>query len=339
MTGVKISPEAAVVTVGYTKQLKATVQPETSKNQKVTFTSSDTSVATVSSSGLVKAIAEGSAVIIAKTDEGGFEATAVINVIPVVKSESVKLNAKSKTIYVGDTYELKATVLPNNTTSKKVTWTSTNPSVAKVSSKGVVTAKSAGKATIICTTKDSGKSVKCSITVKNILPTKVKLNKTKLSLKAGATATLKATVTPTNATIKTVKWKSSNTSVAKVNSKGKITAVKPGTCTITCTTTSGKKTATCKVTVKAVKVTSIKLSATKIALAQGKSRSIKATITPTNATNKGVTWKSSNPSVVTVSSSGVIKGIKPGRATITCTAKDGSKVSASCSVIIMEPSN
>ena len=149
----------------------------------------------------------------------------------VVEASSIKLNKTSLTIYTGKTSTLKV-----SGTSKKVTWSTSNKKVATVSSKGTVSAKSSGTATI--TAKVNNKNLRCKVTVKK--PT---INKTSTSLSVGQTTTLKLT----GATLKSAK--SSNTSIATVNSSGKITAKKAGTCTITLTDTQ-KRTYKCTVTVK-----------------------------------------------------------------------------------------
>ena len=332
VSGVKLSPASLQVSVGYKKQLTPTISPSSAYNKKVTYSSSDKKVAKVSEDGLVKGIAPGTCVITVTTADGGYRASSVIKVIPVVKTTSVKLSATKKTIYVGSKETLKATVSPSNATEKGVVWMSSDTTVAKVSSKGVVTAVSKGTATITCATKDTGKYAECKITVKNVIPQKVTLSYPSYTLQKGKSVTLRATVSPSNSTNKSVKWVSSNKAIATVSSSGKVIAVKPGKCTITCTTVSGKKTATCKITVTAVKVTGIKLSATNLTLMKGKQTTLKATVSPSNATNKNVTWKSSNTKVATVSSTGVVKTVGSGKCTITCTAKDGSGKSATCTV-------
>ena len=253
------------------------------------------------------------------------------------KVKKIKLNKSSITIYVGDTYSLKATVSPSNASNKKVTWSSSNKKVATVSSSGKVTAKKAGKVTITVKAKDgSGKKATCKVTVKK--PTKVskiKLNKTSLSLKVGSSSTVKATVSPSSATDKSVSWSSSNKKVATVSSKGKITAVGVGSAKITVKAKDGSgKKATVKVTVSAVKVTKVALNKTSATMPTNTTLTLSATVSPSNATNKAVTWKSSDTKVATVSSSGVVTALKKGVATITATAKDGSKKSASCKITI-----
>ena len=160
----------------------------------------------------------------------------------------------------------------------------------------------------------------------------------KLSLKSGASVQLTATVTPSNATDKTVSWTSSNSSVAKV-SDGKITAVKGGTATITAT--AGGKTASVAVTVadNPVPVTSVSISGDgvsggKLSLKAGASAQLTATVKPDNATDRKVTWTSSDSSVANVMGTGVVTaGRKAGRATIKATA--GGK-SASVTVTVTD---
>jgi hypothetical protein len=153
---------------------------------------------------------------------------------------------------VGDTGVLTATVVPTNATNKNVTWSSSSTDVATVNN-GIVTAIAAGSATITVTTVDGGKTAACSVTVQTADPnavavTGVTLNVSALTLTAGYTGVLTATVAPVNATNKNVRWSSSNTDVATVNN-GTITAIAAGSATITVTTVNGSKTAYCPVTV------------------------------------------------------------------------------------------
>jgi len=152
--------------------------------------------------------------------------------------------------------------------------------------------------------------------------TSVSLNKTDLTLEPGASETLTATVAPNNATEKTVTWSTSNSSVATVEN-GKVTAVKEGEATIKAT--SGGKGATCKVTVKnaAVAVESITLNKTELSLELGESETLTATVAPDNATDKTVTWGTSNAEVATVDG-GKVTAVKEGSAVITALAEEQS---------------
>ena len=164
------------------------------------------------------------------------------------------------------------------------------------------------------------------------------LNRKTVSVYPGKTATIKATYS--NTTPQTTKvWASSNTSVATVDQNGVVKGVKAGKATITLTVQNpGDAQAlvvSCDVTVKQY-VTSIKLNAAKKTIYNGKSFTLKATVGPKTAANKAVTYKSSNTKIATVTAKGVVKGIKPGRVTITVTAKDGSKKAAKCQVTVAQ---
>jgi len=162
--------------------------------------------------------------------------------------------------------------------------------------------------------------------------TSVKMSKSTVSLKVLQTVQLTASILPSNTFNKSVKWTSSSTKVATVSSTGKVTAKAPGAATITVTTVSGAKTATCKVTVTQP-VISVKLNKTTLSLLKGKTTKLIPTINPSNASNKKVTWKSSNKSIATVSSTGTVKGIKKGTAYIYVYSVDGKK-SAKCKVVV-----
>lgn len=244
---VKLNATSKTIYKGSSYQLKAMIAPTNTADKKITWTSSSNSIAAVSSSGTVTAKKAGTATITAKTANGK-KTTCKITVKNPVNAKSVKLNVKSKTIYKGKTYQLKAAVSPSNTTTKKVSWTSSNKAVATVSSGGNVTAKKAGTATITVKTVN-GKKTTCKFTVKNPVNAKsVKLNAKSRTVKKGKTYQLKAVINPNNTTYKSLTWSSSNSKIASVSSKGKVTAKKKGTATITVKTANGKK-AVCKIKV------------------------------------------------------------------------------------------
>lgn len=173
--------------------------------------------------------------------------------------------------------------------------------------------------------------------------TGVTLNKIVLKLYTGDSETLKATITPANATNKYVTWKSSKPTVATVDANGKVTAKSIGMADITVTTKDGGYTATCRVGVVRrpagdVSVTGVTLNKTATTIAVGASETLTATIAPTNATNKKVTWTSSNAAVATVDASGKVTGVAKGTATITVTTEDGGHT-ATCAVEVADIKN
>ncbi|WP_276380217.1 Ig-like domain-containing protein [Flavobacterium sp. H4147] len=169
----------------------------------------------------------------------------------------------------------------------------------------------------------------------NVAVTGVTLAPSTVTLSVGSTQQLTPTVTPANATNKTVSYSSNNTGVATVNSSGLVTAVASGSATITVTTQDGAKTAVSAITVNNsnVAVTSVSLSPSTASLTVGGTQQLTATILPSNATNKSVSYSSNNTGVATVNSSGLVTAVSNGTATITVTTADGNKTST-CAVTV-----
>ena len=334
VTGVTLSPTSITLVEGESQNLTAKITPSNAENQNVRWSSSDASVVTVAN-GLVTAIKAGNATITVTTEDGGKTATCAVKVdAKVYAVTGVSLDKTACELAEGDELTLTATVKPDNATNKNVKWETSDASVATVTN-GKVTAVKAGKATIKVTTVDGSKTATCEVTVnaKVYAVTGVTLDKTACELTEGDELTLTATIAPDNATNKNVTWSTSDASVATVTN-GKVTALKAGTATITVTTEDGSKTATCAVTVKAkvYAVTGVTLDKTACELTEGDELTLTATIAPDNATNKNVTWSTSDASVATVVD-GKITAIKPGTATITVTTEDGSKT-ATCAVTV-----
>ncbi len=337
VTGVTVSQPSLSLEEGETATISYTVQPKDATTPDVSFSSSDTSVATVSNTGIVTAVAPGTATITVKTKDGGFTATVTITVkAKTVAVTGISLDKTELTLKSGEKATLTATVTPANATDKSVTWTSSDPPVVAVDN-GEILAGKPGTATITVKTKDGGKTATCKVTVESgdVAVTGVSLDKTELTLKSGEKATLTATVTPEDATDKTVTWTTSDAAVVAVD-KGEVLAGKPGKATITVKTNDGGKTATCSITVEAatVAVTGVSLDKTELSLTEGGSATLKATVTPEDATDKTVSWKSSDSAVATVDESGKVTAVKAGSATITVTTKDGSKT-ATCKVTVV----
>ena len=342
VTSISLNTTSATMYTDDTEQLSATVYPSNATNKSVSWSSSNNSVATVSSSGLVTAKAVGSATITCKAN-GGSNITASCSI--TVKSStyyvtSISLNANPTTLYIGDSKQFSANVYPSYATNQSVSWSSSNTSVATISSSGLVTAKAEGTTTITCKANDgSGVKASLSLTVsKPIYITTISLNSSIESLDVGATKQLSAEVYPSDATNKSVTWSSSNTNVATISSTGLVTAIAEGTVTITCKANDGSGVkATCKVTVNNVYVTSISLNTSTAYLYVDDTKQLSATVNPSTATDKSVTWSSSNTNVATVSSTGLVTAIAEGTATITCKANDGSGVEATCNITVYEP--
>lgn len=247
-----ITPDEVDMHVGQSQLLTAVLVPEHTQYSTVTWESSNTSVATVTD-GRVYAVGMGEATITARVTNTTLSATCAVTVSPVDVT-GVVLDKNSIRIGTGQTSTLHATITPSNATNKNVTWSSSDTSVATVSSSGVVTGVALGTALITVTTEDGGKTAQCSV---EVVPTPVEgvsLNKTSTILRIlnpnnMPTEQLTATITPAGAANQNVTWSSSNTTVATVSSTGLVTAVAPGTATITVLTEDGGYTASCTVRV------------------------------------------------------------------------------------------
>ena len=322
-SSVTLDKTSVEVLIGQTVHLSATVLPEATTDKTIRWSSSDDSVAMVDE-GTVTAHKVGQATI--KATCGNKEASCVVNVLPIVVEE-ISFNKTSVSLKVGETVTLTATVKPDDATDKTVTWSTSDASVATVND-GVVTAKKVGTATI--TAKAGDKSATCEITVVATPVTAVTLNKTSVSLKAGETVTLKATVKPDDATDKTVTWGSSDESVAKVEN-GIVTAIGKGLSTITAK--AGDTSATCMVTVS-VPVENVTLNKTELVLQKGQEEVLVALVSPDDATDKTINWSSSNVSVARVDQNGAVAAEGAGTAVITASA--GTKL-ATCTITVTIP--
>ena len=312
---------------GLSMTLVATVNPSDATDKTVTWTSSDNTIATVDN-GKVTGIKEGSAAITALA--GGKLASCVVTVAKqVVQVTSVTLNKFSLELKKGQSETLIATVKPDDATDKKVNWSSSDSSIATVED-GKVTAIKSGIATI--TAKAGEQSVSCEVTVTNPVES-ISLDRTSVSLEENQTTTLVATVSPNDADENTVEWKTSNASVATV-SDGVVTAKAEGTATITAS--AGGKSAECtvKVVKRVVAVNEVTLNKTSLDLKKGVSETLVATVKPDDATDKAVTWISSDATIASVDQNGKVTAVKSGKATIT--AKAGEK-SATCAITVTTP--
>lgn len=336
VTGISMSETTVELKPGETHQLKATVLPQNASNAEVTWYSDKESVAKVSQSGLVSAVSTGEATIHVVTSDGGKMATCLVKVGTPVKG--ITLSISSKTLYVGDpSLDISATLTPANATDKSLEWSSSDPEVASIAPgaalRAVIKPLKPGKTTITVTTKDGGFTASCEVTVKRHV-SGVSLNKASLTLYVGETESLAATVAPEDASDKTVAWSSDNSAVASV-SNGKVTANKPGTAVIKVVTNDLSKEAACTVTVKR-HAESVELSQKEIKLYLGENRSLTATVLPSDASDKNVTWSSSNPNVATVSTAGNVVSKSVGTTVITVKTADGGH-QASCHVTVLEP--
>lgn len=342
VTGVSVSPTTATVGLGSTQQLNATIAPANATNQNVTWTSSNTAVATVNASGLVSAVSAGTTTITVKTVDGNKTATSAITVASIPVS-SVSVSPTTASLYAGNTQQLSATIAPANATNKSVTWSSSNTVVATVNSSGLVTAVSAGTANITATTQDGNKTATATITVNpntnftvyfykpanwgtgikiyywSALPTGVLADASWPGVNMTNAGNGWYSYTFTNITSTNLIFNDGT------NQSADLSRNKTGWYMNATWYDSNPGTG--------VAVTSVSLSPATASLSVGGTQQLTPTVLPSNATNKTVSYSSNNTTVATVNSSGLITAAANGTATITVTTVDGNKTST-CAVTV-----
>ncbi len=331
VTGVSISKSSLTLYTGQTETLSAQVKPDDATDTRLTWSSSDKTVATVAN-GLVTALKAGSTQIRVTSFEGGFQD--VCNLTVKQHATGLDLSASTLTIYLGQTVTMTATVLPSDASDKSVTWTSSNSDIVSVTQNGSVTANAMGEAEITATSNDGGFSKSCKVTViEPLVPaTSLTLTPKTLSLNIGESGSLELQILPNDCN-EILEWKSSDPSVATVND-GDIKALAAGTTTITVRGSNTSASATVTV-IDPYAVTGVTLDRTTLSLEMGETATLVATVLPEDARDKTVTWSSGNTAVATVDQQGKITTVSPGTAQITVTTKDGS-FSASCALTVVE---
>lgn len=239
--------------VGGSGKIRYSVLPGNATNTNVTFKSLNEKVATVDANGVVTGVSEGNADIVITTEEGGFEAKCTVRVDGIDARGIERVGDKTVTMGLNQTRQLQVKITPSDTTNKNVQWTSSNNSVATVDSNGVVTSKNSGS-TIITATTHNGLKTEFFIEVE-IPVTNITLNSNEINLNPGGTFKLDATVNPSNASNKNIKWISANESIATVDQSGNVTADVAGTTYISAVSADGKVVATCTVNVSKPVVT------------------------------------------------------------------------------------
>jgi uncharacterized protein YjdB len=331
-TGIKFDVADLNMKTGETYTIKTTLTPKDSTENSLVWESSDTKVAMVDEEGKITAKGAGTAVIMARTEAG---AVAYCKVIVTQAVEGLILNFSEKTIFIKEEFKLKVSVSPSNASMLGVTWSSSNTKIATVSAEGVVTGLTGGVTIITCTTADGGFKESCVVTVRETVTT-IALNHETYNLGVHKTVILDATVTTETATNKKVTWTSSNENIAIVNQNGKVTGIKTGYATITATAQDGSEVeASCEIRV-VNPATSLTLNKPSMSMFVGDSKTLKATIKPSNATFKRTKWYSSDNSIAIVDEDGVVTAIKAGSVTITAEALDNSGKKAICYVWVYD---
>ena len=334
-------------------KLEPIIYPTNASNKKPTYISSNTQVASVDDNGYVTTKKLGTANISVSLEDN-----VVIYKITVVDKISLQGISVQPSVQLkpNGTVQLNVSYNPNNATDKDVTFSTSNANIATVSNTGLVRAKNPGTAIITVTSKDGGHVATSKITVinnstsnnpttnpqvtttspqttqsssgVNVKLRGIVLNKTTLSLNVNEEELLTVSYNPSDATDKSIIWKSSDPSVATVSDKGRVKAVSVGTTTISAISNDGHYEAKCTLTVNEnigggdLKLKNIRLSNDRLDMIMGTEKTLEIIYTPSNAANKDVIWTSSDESVATVAN-GKIKALAVGTTKITVVSNDG----------------
>lgn len=310
--------------------LSASVLPETA-NQLVSYSSSDTSVATVDATGKVTPRKHGVATITA-TAGNGITGSVEISVKYSVP-DGIKLSAQYLEAVVGEQQKLTVTVTPAEA-RQTVTWISDNQAVVTVDDEGRLTPKSPGSATITATCPDKP-GIKASCTIKvYAAPVSVEIDESNVPdwILPGDKFSIKAMVLPSDSR-QMVTFASSDEAVARIDSKGNIHALNPGNATITASAT-GSVFSTLQITVHYMNPEAVTLNHTQAELHVIETLQLSATVAPFNAEQR-VSWTSSNPEIASIDSNGKVTALSPGTAEITALAANSNDVKATCSLTVL----
>jgi uncharacterized protein YjdB len=312
--------------------LQATFAPADASNRTLTWTSSDPLVATVTTNGSVKGIAAGTAKIYAVSADNSElkdSATVTVDFIPLTDFKI----AKDTLLAINKSFSATTTFTPDNASDKTVTWTTSDATVATVSS-GYITGKNVGEAWIYGETNSTFKD-SCKITVVTSIPvTGITFLDKEVYTKINQYKYIDYLITPAEATTKTIVFKSEDPDIAKISSASSAYAigVSIGTVKMSVTTTDGNFSDTCLVHV-VPDVTDLTLNAASKEWIVGDSFTLTAAALPENAIQT-VTWASSDKSVAVVDDNGIVTALKAGIATITATSTNVTSIKATCEITV-----
>ncbi len=331
VTSITLSDTEMVVKKGTVFYLGATCHPDTADDKSVTWTSSDTSLATVDQNGKVTAVGVGSVTITCTSNESGAVAYCLVEITEPVTG--LELNSYYEKLVKDSKFVIIPTVLPNDAPDKSVTYLSSDPDVAMVDENGIVTALKGGTAHILVTTNESHLTKSCTIVVEEFVES-VEITGAKELLNVGDDMELGVIVLTDTASNKEVIWSTSDKKIATVDKNGRVHGVKAGKVVITAVAADGSG-ASDSVVIRVINpVKEIKLSEKKITIYVGDTFNVVATVLPDEASIKELRWESDDPTIAMAYQDGDIVGMAPGRTVVRVHSTDGNDVQAQLTVIV-----
>nr|AHF24015.1 transglutaminase domain-containing protein [uncultured bacterium Contig1756] len=325
------------VAVGTSVTLSATCTPEDAGSRAVTYTTTDAGIARIANGKVLKGMQRGECDLIVASAQDP-EVTETYHVLVTQPVKKIQISAPSKSVEAGLTLQLTAECLPESASIKGVTWASKNPGIASVDADGRVTGLKRGNATITATAADGSKATgSFAVTVTQPV-TGITFSQQEIPVIVGKTAQAKVTVLPADASDKTVDWSTSDGTIATVKA-GKITGLKAGTCTLTCTSRSDPDVSAQATLIVTQPVTSIKCINGKdeLSLLTGETIQLEWEVLPEDANVKTLSFRSAHPKIVSVDSSGTVTALSRGTGTIIATSQDGAKRQGSVKVTVIQP--
>lgn len=331
VASVDVTPNSFSLAVGASAQLSVAALNRIGKQVggvTVRWTSSDTTITTVSATGVVRGRSAGSAAVVASVDGLSDTAHATVTAAETPVA-AVEISPDSANLVEGESLTLTAHALAADSTElagRTITWSSSNSTVASVTSTGKVTGLTAGSATVIATSE--GQSARGSIVVSTaplVAVDSVAVTPATAQLEAGDSTRLSVTLTAADGTTlsdRSITWTSGDDGVAKVSSSGEVKAIASGKTTVTATSEGQSDAAQIEVLAGASVVTSVSVTPASATVTAG--QSVQLAATPKDGagqtvSGRTVTWASSSSSVATVSSSGLVSGVAAGTAKVTAT--------------------
>ena len=339
-----LSQDTVRLSLGDVIRYSYTLLPAETTDKSVRWSSSDTTVVSVTQQGYCFAVGVGEAIITLSTLDGSnLTATSVIQVadtvVPPTLASSLALSQHEVTLLLGDSLTLSYTLLPLETTDPSVGWYCSDTTVIAFDPiEGTCRATALGSAYIVIYSLDgSNLTDTCFFTVNPILAEQLTVSPSEATLHVGDTLSLSYILLPLNTTNPAVIWLSSDTSVVSIDSLGRCMALTLGTATLTVATLDGSNlSASCAVMVTPVLADSIAISLTELTLTIGDSALLSAQVFPANVTNAGVLFTSSAPAVVSIDATGTVHALGVGEAVITVSTADGTNLTDSC-LVTVEP--
>ena len=337
---ITLTPSASSIVMGESLQIAAKVLPENATNATLKWKITPENILKPTAApGQFTAQQVGEALVRAEAVDGSRVSAECKVVVKPRLVQTISLNATQKNLFIGDSFTLTASAMPENATNRNIVWKLVSGDAISLSNTGVIQAKKVGEALVRAEAADgSGVSAECRVVVKPRMVQAISLNATQKVLVVGDSFTLTATAMPENATNRNIVWKLVSGDAISLSNTGVIQAKKVGEALVRAEAVDGSGiTAECKVVVKPRLVQAISLKLEKDTVAVGEHFTVTADVLPKNATNSTLLWSVSDQLLLKHLGAGSFEALKTGSATITAQARDGSKQEANCRIEIVPP--